>query len=69
MIEKVQGSAASSTVPMLEALRAAIAHDKQELETLRQDAKNKLVKIDAVKQNEAKYLENSINAHARHALA
>ena len=59
MIEKAHGKTASSNVLTSEALRAAIARDKGELETLRQDAKDRLAEIDAVEQDEAKYIEKS----------
>jgi tetratricopeptide (TPR) repeat protein len=59
MIEKAQRKTASSNVLTSEALRAAIARDKGELETLRQNAKDRLAEIDAVEQDEAKYIEKS----------
>ena len=56
---RAEGKTASSNVLTSEALRAAIARDKGELETLRQDAKDRLAEIDAVEQDEAKYIEKS----------
>jgi tetratricopeptide (TPR) repeat protein len=60
MIASIKGPGASSNALTPEALREEITRDKQELESLRGEAKQKLTEIDKAEQNDkAEYIEKS----------